>query len=337
MHGENLEERRRVEDGTSNRPDLIECAGEGNHSIPREAPVGWLEPHCIGQRCRLADASSGIGSQGAEYLPSSDSCGGAAGRAPWRATQIPRIVGGKESGGFSRRAHRELVLIQLAEDRQAGAFEKLHCGGVVGRNESGEDFRSSGGLHPLGKEEVFHRDRNSIQRAQRSRLSAVIRGLCRGECALRVDPKKGLDPRIYRFNAAQAGMGRLDGRDFAPRQRPSQLKHGQVQHRRRHSMIFGTAKLVPTLSGALASALAGSIDGTTTSSRSTESSAIACEVGGTSLVSRALSCSMASRMADSWWRYRSSSSGLSDKRARAATCRTSCSVSFIRHVASRTA
>src|SRR5262249_55687565 len=162
----------------------------------------WLEPHCIGQRCGLADASSGIGSKGAEYLPSSDSRGGATGRAPWRATQIPRIVGGKEGGGFSGRAHRELVLIQLPEDRQAGPFKTLHCGGVVRRNESGEDFRSSGGPHPLGREEVFYRDWNSIQGAQRrSRPSAGIRGLCRGECAVGVDPKKGLDPRIYRFNA----------------------------------------------------------------------------------------------------------------------------------------
>ena len=53
----------------SMRPDLVERAGEGDHPVARDPPVGRLEPHDAGERRRLADGAAGVGAERAEDLP----------------------------------------------------------------------------------------------------------------------------------------------------------------------------------------------------------------------------------------------------------------------------
>src|SRR6266851_5590058 len=78
------------------------------------------------------------------------------------------------------------------------------------------------------------------------------------------------------------------------------LEHREVgQLGGAHSRMLGTAKLVPTLAGALARALSGSRQGCTTSSRNGASAAVAWDVGSMFSVFNDFSCSIASRIAES--------------------------------------
>src|SRR5260221_686098 len=109
-----------------------------------------------------------------------------------------------------------------------------------------------------------------------------------------------IEPPVSVLRALQASA-RNFLRGYFPRGKLfRQLEHREVgQLGGAHSRMLGTAKLVPTLAGALARALAGSRQGCTTSSRNGASAAVAWEVGSMFSVFKDFSCSIASRIAES--------------------------------------
>ena len=66
------------------------------------------------------------------------------------AVAPPRIDHRAEARGLVRRAHRELVIVELAEHHRAVAPELRGDGELVSRHEIAEDFRARGGAHALG-------------------------------------------------------------------------------------------------------------------------------------------------------------------------------------------
>ena len=88
----------------------------------------------------------------------------AAGRAARHAGAVPRVERRAVGGVLVRRAHRELVLVGLAQQRGARLRQPAHDRGGVGRAVALQDPRARLRRHALGAEEVLDRERDAGQR-----------------------------------------------------------------------------------------------------------------------------------------------------------------------------
>ncbi len=114
-------------------------------------------------------------------------------------------------GGLVRRAHRELVHVELAEHHRAVAPEMGGDGRLVGRLEAVEDVAAGLGVDALGGVEVLDPDRQALERAafalaRRASLAAAMASAFSGG-----DGDEGVEP-----------LGALDRREM----RPGQLDAG---------------------------------------------------------------------------------------------------------------
>ena len=130
-------QQRGVAHRAGNRTGLVERGGERHDAPARAAPIGRLQPDRAGERGRLADRAAGVGRGRAEAEMRRDRRGRAAGRAARhqmrafdlparrrtdiRALAPPRVHHRAEARGLVRRAHRELVIVELAEHDRAVA------------------------------------------------------------------------------------------------------------------------------------------------------------------------------------------------------------------------
>ncbi len=164
--GDDLQQRRHVAHRPGHGPDLVERAGVGEDPVTGHAAVGGLQPHGVGEGRGLSDGAAGVRPQRAEALARRHRRRRAARGAAGRAREIPRVAGGPIRGGLVGRAHRELVLVELAEDGQARRLQQRDGRGVIRRDEALQDPRPGGGLHALGAEVVLHRDGDAVERTR---------------------------------------------------------------------------------------------------------------------------------------------------------------------------
>src|SRR6202048_3632048 len=80
------------------------------------------------------------------------------------AVAPPRVAHRPEARGFVRGAHRELVIVELAEHDGAVAPELRGYGGFVSRHEIAENFRARGGTHVFCCEQILDPERNASER-----------------------------------------------------------------------------------------------------------------------------------------------------------------------------
>ena len=94
-------------------------------------------------------------------------------------------------------AHRELVHVGLAQDRQAGRAQPGDDGGVVRRHPALEDPRAAGRGQALGGHHVLDRDRHAVEgrRGLAARAARVGRGGLL-ERALGVDVQERVHPPV---------------------------------------------------------------------------------------------------------------------------------------------
>src|SRR5947209_18438585 len=85
-------------------------------------------------------------------------------RAEGAAAPSPWIDHRSEARGLVRRAHRELVIVELAEQDRAVAPQLRGYGGFVGRHEIAEDLRAGGGADVPGREQILDAERNARER-----------------------------------------------------------------------------------------------------------------------------------------------------------------------------
>src|SRR5215213_11504715 len=76
----------------------------------------------------------------------------------------PRIDHRAEARGLVRRAHREFVVVELAEHHGAVAPQVRRDGRLVGRRELTEDPRARGRAGIFGAEQVFDAERDALER-----------------------------------------------------------------------------------------------------------------------------------------------------------------------------
>src|SRR5262249_36393767 len=157
---------------------------------------------------------------------------------------------------------------------------------------------------------------------------APVDRLGRGERLRLAEGEKRADPRLDLSHAGQRRAYQLDRRELAPADAGGRVADAQVVQCAHagsggYSMILGTRNSRPSRAGALARRASSAAALQTSSARSWAPKSSTCAVGGTSVVSSAWRRTNASRM---WSRSavsRSSSSGPSRSRAKAATRRTS--------------
>ena len=145
-------------------PGLVEGVGQRDEPVARHPAVRRLHPDRAGDGARLADRAAGVGADGQRRLVRRHGRGRAAAGAAGDAVEVPRVarrpVGRVLGGG----AHRELVHVGLAQDRQARRAEARDDGGVVRRDPALEDPRAARRGQALGGHHVLDRDRDAVER-----------------------------------------------------------------------------------------------------------------------------------------------------------------------------
>src|SRR5437660_9858282 len=92
----------------------------------------------------LADGAARVGAQGERRQVGGHRCGGTAAGAAGNPVEVPRVPRRLKTAVLSRRAHRELVHIRLAEEYGVGGLETLDDRGIIGRYELLENLAAAG-------------------------------------------------------------------------------------------------------------------------------------------------------------------------------------------------
>ena len=179
---------------------------------------------------------------------------------------VRRAVGGV----LRRRAHRELVLVRLGEQRCAGGGQALDGGRRVGRAVALEDPRAGLARDALRAEQVLDRDGDAGERSVAGLRSGVG------------DPGEGVV--LVGGGAGAVAVPQLGGVEVARADARGRGGRGQgegVAHAGAGPGL-GTRKPPWSASGALWSATSAGSEGRGSSARRAFSTAITCEVGSTS-------------------------------------------------------
>ncbi len=78
--------------------NLVEGAGKGNQPVAANPAISRLEAYDAAEARRLADAASGVGTQGIDGLSGGHTCRWSPTRPPRNALRVPRVSGRAEGG-----------------------------------------------------------------------------------------------------------------------------------------------------------------------------------------------------------------------------------------------
>ncbi len=137
-------------------------------------------------------------------------------------------------GGLVRRAHGELVHVELAEHHRAVAPEIGGDGRLVGRLEAVEDVAAGLGMDAFGGVEVLDPDRQALERTAFAPGETRVARLGHGERLVGGDGDEGVE-RLAALDRGEMGLGDLDARDrpgFQPIARLGERQGGEVGQRR---------------------------------------------------------------------------------------------------------
>ena len=129
--GDDAVEQRAVAHGLRRRPDLVERRRERDDAVARDGAVGRAQADDPAERGRLLDRAAGVGAERPRREPRRHGGRRAAARAAGHARRVPRIERRAERRVLGGRAHRELVGVRLAEQRQPGVLDARGDGRVV--------------------------------------------------------------------------------------------------------------------------------------------------------------------------------------------------------------
>ena len=147
-------------------------------------------------------------------------------RADVGACAPPRIDHRAEAGGLVRRAHRKLVIVELAEHHSTVAPELRGHGGFVRRHEIAEDFRAGGGAHAFGREQILDAERNAAERTALALRNAGIGRARHGAGLIRRFQHKGIE-RARRLDRLEMRVGQFKRRKGFVREAGSGLGERQ--------------------------------------------------------------------------------------------------------------
>ena len=114
------EQQRAVGDVAGERAGLVERGRERDHPVAADRAVGRLHPDDPAQRGGLADRAAGVGADRPRGDAGGDGGRASTARTAGHARRVPRVERRAVGRVLGRRAHRELVLVGLAQQRPAG-------------------------------------------------------------------------------------------------------------------------------------------------------------------------------------------------------------------------
>ena len=117
--------------------------------------VGRTQADDPAQRGRLLDRAARVGAERPRREARCDRRGRAARRAARHALGVPGVARRAEGRVLGRRAHRELVHVRLAEQRQAGLLASRGNGRVEDGDVAVEDLRARSRLDALRRDQSF--------------------------------------------------------------------------------------------------------------------------------------------------------------------------------------
>ena len=132
--------------------------------------------------------------------------------------------------GFVRRAHGELVHVELAEHHRAVAPQIGRHGQFVGRLEAVEDVAAGLRVHAFGGVEVLDADRQPLERAALAPGEAGVAGRGHLERLLRRGHDEGVEgfPPLHRREAGLCDLDARNGPGFELIARLGERQGGQV-------------------------------------------------------------------------------------------------------------
>ena len=138
--GDDAEQRGGVAHVGGEGADAVERRSKGDESVARDAAVGGQHADHSAKAGGLADGAAGVGAQRGHGEVGSHGCSGAAAGSAGNAIGVDGIAHGAVSGVFVRRAHGELVAVELAQEHCARGFELRDGGAVIRRLIALENF-----------------------------------------------------------------------------------------------------------------------------------------------------------------------------------------------------
>ena len=117
--GDHLVQQRGVEHRARARPALVQRRRAGDQAVARHRAVGGFDADRRGQRGGLPDRPAGIRPDRQRRLERGQRRGAAAAGTAGHPVDVPRVARRPERRVLGGRAHRELVHVRLAQDRDA--------------------------------------------------------------------------------------------------------------------------------------------------------------------------------------------------------------------------
>ncbi len=254
------------------RSDRVERRRERYHSVSAHPPVRGFHPNHSAEGRGLPDGPAGVGPYGRRRLArrhgSRASAAGAARNSAW----VPRIPSDVEDRRLGGRPHGKLVHVGLAHNDCPSRTQTLRHGGIVRRNEVLQHLRTARGAHPVSAHIVLQRHRYPGQRSHRAKITVPpgpgyrgIGSIGASQGLFAVDRHVRPDGRLNFVHSGEDIAGDLPRRHLASRQHALEFMHCHIAQPctcvSAHaslpspaSMILGTRKNSPCLSGAFASA-----------------------------------------------------------------------------------
>ena len=228
----------RVAHRLGDRPGLVERGGEGDDAPARAAPVGRLDADGAGEGRRLADRAAGVGGRGAEAQVGRHRRRRAARRAARHQRDVgalapPGIDHRPEAARLVRRAHGELVAVELAQHHRARIPQVLRHGRLVGRRELVEDVGAGRGAHALGAVQVLDAERQAFERPRLALGEPRVAGLGLRQRDLRRRQHVGVERLVAGLDGIEERLRQLGGGELLraqPVARLGQRQFGEIGH-----------------------------------------------------------------------------------------------------------
>jgi hypothetical protein len=151
------------------RSERIEGERERNDARKADEPIGGFQSRETAKRCRNANRSSRVGTDGSRREARRHRDRGAAARASRDAmhARVPRIPRRAHRLVAAPAAERELHHVGLAERDHTGGEQTLDRRSGFRRDASPPRFRAGGGRAAFDVQQILERDRQAVQRTAR--------------------------------------------------------------------------------------------------------------------------------------------------------------------------
>ena len=214
--GHGRQQQRAVGGRAGKHAGLIQTAGEGDHAVARDAPVGGLDAGDTAHGSRLTHRTAGVGPGGDRHQAGRHGSSRAARRATGHAGRIPGVLHRAEERVLVARPHGEFVAVELADADGTGLAHFAHDGGVKGALVVRQHLRAGGGLPATGDKDILVGHGHTQQRAcalaglaGSSQPGIGLVGLRQRQLGLHVH--EGVD--VTGSSGRQAVFGQFTGRD----------------------------------------------------------------------------------------------------------------------------